>query len=193
MEATNRIITRWLAKTWKGKSENGHFVQFYDEDAQLLESVSAYLAGGLLQGAACIVIATQDHRIDLSARLRARGFDIDGATAARQYVALDAEATLNRFFADGHLDEGRFAESLEPVVSATELRYPRVLAFGEMVALLSRQGNHGAAIALEKLWNQLAGRHAFSLCCAYPRSAFSAHDRSAFESVCAQHTAVVAA
>lgn len=73
-----------MAKTWKGKSEYRHFVQFYDEDAELLESVSAFLTGGLPKDAACVVIATRDHRIHLSARLRARGFDIDRAVEDRQ-------------------------------------------------------------------------------------------------------------
>ena len=193
MDGTNRILTRWLAKTWKGKPENGHFVQFYDEDAKLVESVSAFLAGGLVQGAACIVIATHDHRVHLSARLRAHGFDMDRAVAAGRYVGLDAETVLRRLIVNGKPDPERFAEILEPVVAAAELRYPRVMAFGEMVALLAQDGEHRAALELEKLWNQLAIRHNFSLCCAYPRSAFSPHDRAVFEDVCAQHSAVVAA
>lgn len=193
MQATNPILARWLARTWKAKSENGHFVHFYDEDAKLLECVSAFLAGGLLQGAACVVIATSDHRIHLSARLRARGFDIDSAVSARQYVALDAATVLGALLVNGKPDSGRFEDIMEPLVAAAELHFPRVLAFGEMVALLVQDGKYGAAIELETLWNQLARRHAFSLCCAYPRNAFSAHDRNVFQSVCAQHSAVVAA
>lgn len=193
MKTTNRALVRWLAKTWKGKSEQGHFVQFYDEDAKLLESVSAFLAGGLLRGAACIVIATRDHRIHLGARLRAHGFDIDREIAAQRYIVLDAETVLGTLLVDGQPDPRRFEETVELVIAAAELHYPRVLAFGEMVALLAQDGKHAAALELEKLWNQVALRHAFSLFCAYPRSVFSPHDRGVLENVCAQHSAVVAA
>lgn len=68
-----------------------------------------------------------------------------------------------------------------------------MIAFGEMVGLLSHDGKHDAAIELERHWNQLAIRHAFSLFCAYPRTAFSANDRQAFERVCREHASVLAA
>jgi hypothetical protein len=182
-----------LSGGWKGMREHEHFVQFYDEDAALLESVAGFLGGGLLAGAGCIVIATREHRVHLGARLRARGFDMDDAVQARQYVALDAETVLASLMVDGSLDPEKFDEIIGPVVASAELRHPRVLAFGEMVALLSQAGNHAAAIELEKLWNRLAMRHAFSLFCAYPRSAFGDDDRHAIEHVCEQHSAVVAA
>jgi hypothetical protein len=172
--------------------EHEHFVQFYDEDAALLESVAGFLGGGLLAGASCIVIATREHRVHLGARLRARGFDMDDAGETRQYIALDAETVLADVMVDGNPDPGKFDEFFGPVIASAELRHPRVLAFGEMVGLLSQDGKHDAAIELEKLWNRLATRHAFSLFCAYPRSAFSANARAAIERVCGQHSAVVA-
>ena len=44
-------------------------------------------------------------------------------------------------------------------------RFPgqHVRAFGEMVDVLSKDGRHAAAIALEDLWNEL-GRNATSRC-----------------------------
>ena len=64
--------------------------------------------------------------------------------------------------------------------------------YGEMVAVLWDQGNVAAAIELERLWNDLAIRHPFSLLCAYPTSAFHT-DAGAeqFLQVCAQHSAVI--
>jgi hypothetical protein len=35
-------------------------------------------------------------------------------------------------------------------------RFPRVVAFGEMVSLLWSKGRHDAALHLEELWNDLA-------------------------------------
>jgi hypothetical protein len=36
-----------------------------------------------------------------------------------------------------------------------------------MVDLLARDGHYAAATAVEELWNDLAGRHRFSLLCGY--------------------------
>jgi hypothetical protein len=168
-----------------------HFVQFYDEDAVILDSASRFLVAGLISGGACIVIATQDHRLHFGTRLRARGFDLDHAIETGQYIALDAATLLPRLMVGNTPDPARFEEIVEPVLAKAELHYPHVFAFGEMVALLAGDGEHGAAVELEKLWNQLAVRHTFSLFCAYPRSAFSADDHTALDHVCAQHSQVV--
>ena len=175
-----------------GMKEHAHFVQFYDEDSALIESVAGFLESGLRAGAACIVIATPGHRASLGARLRSRGFDIDDAMTTGQYVALDAKTVLTDLMVDGVPDRGKFDEVVEPVIARAGLHFPRVLAFGEMVALLSRDGKHDLAVALEKLWNKLAARHAFSLFCAYPRSAFCADERIALGNICNQHSVVVA-
>jgi hypothetical protein len=178
---------------WQRIKEHQHFVQFYEDDASLVESAAGFFGAGLRAGAACITIATGEHRMHLGARLRARGFEMDEAIRDGQYVSLDAESVLSALMVGGQPDSKLFDEIIEPVIAAAELRHPHVLAFGEMVALLSADGNHSAAVALEKLWNQLAVRHSFSLFCAYPRRTFSAKDRGMFEKVCAQHAAVIAA
>jgi hypothetical protein len=178
---------------WHRTKEYQHFVQFYDDDAALMESVAGFFGAGLRSRAACIAIATSEHRLHLGARLRARGFEMDEAVRTGQYIALDAATVLEALMAGDEPDPARFDEIVEPVIAAAELRHPHVLAFGEMVALLSADKKHSAAVALEKFWNQLAVRHSFSLFCAYPRSTFSANDRGAFEKVCAQHSAVIAA
>jgi len=179
--------------SWERMKEHQHFVQFYDDDALLVESVAGFFGGGLRAGAACIAIATSEHRLHLAARLRARGFEMDEAVQTGQYVSLDADTVLATLMVGDHPDAKRFDDIVAPVIAAAELRHPHVLAFGEMVALLSADKKHGAAVALERLWNQLAVRHAFSLFCAYPRRIFSSNDRGAFENVCAQHSAVIAA
>lgn len=57
------------------------------------------------------------------------------------------------------------------IASVTDGR-SRVRAFGEMVALLWAEGNHGGAIRLEELWNDLQNSHSFALFCAYPMNGF---------------------
>lgn len=59
------------------------------------------------------------------------------------------------------------------IVERAALRGP-VRIFGEMVAVLWAEGKTRTAIRLEELWDELATRHAFSLLCAYPMSAYRA-------------------
>jgi len=67
-----------------------------------------------------------------------------------------------------------------------------VRAFGEMVNLLWCEGNGGAALALESLWNALSDTHSFSLLCGYGLQRFDdAADSAIFSAICAEHTHVV--
>jgi hypothetical protein len=68
----------------------------------------------------------------------------------------------------------------------------RMRAYGEMVNLLWQQGKTDQAIALEILWNQLAGIYDFSLLCGYASRAFQiSRGDAGYRHVCAQHTHVL--
>ena len=145
-----------------------HFVQFYEADAPLLDSLTGFIGGGLAAGGAGIVVATPEHREGLEQRLRAAGIDLDAARAAQAYVSLDAADTLARIVVDGVPDEGRFAEVIGRTVAGAARGGRRVRVFGEMVGLLLSRGQAGATIRLEELWNELRRTHALRLFCAYP-------------------------
>jgi hypothetical protein len=81
-----------------------HFVQFYEADQPLSDSLASFIGDGLAAGEAGIVVATPEHRADLERRLRATGIDLDAARAAGAYVALDADETLSRIMVDGMPD-----------------------------------------------------------------------------------------
>lgn len=172
--------------------EHSHFVQFFRHDEELLESVCGFLGGGLLSGAACVVIATREHQAGLAQRLGELGLDLEAAGEWNQYVVLDAADTLDAILVDGWPDPDRFEAVIAPIIGAAGKRHPRVVAFGEMVSLLSQAGRADAAIELEKLWNALAVRHRFSLFCAYPMHDFDdTANAQAFLDICAQHSGVV--
>jgi hypothetical protein len=175
---------------WKGTGAHEHFVQFFEQDAALVESARGFLGGGLLAGAACIVIATADQRHAIERGLIDSGFDLESARQWNQYVSLDASETLARFMVDGRPDAQKFAAIIGPEIAKLETRHERVLALGTMVAVLASDGQHAAAVELEKLWNKLAEHHRFSLFCAYPAAAFrdECHAQALLD-VCAQHSA----
>lgn len=167
-----------------------HAVQFYEKDDFLLDGVTRFVAAGISDGDSSIVIATRAHRMDLEARLVRRGFDLNAARRRGSYVALDAAETLGKFMVGDRPDAATFDQVVGTVIERSMQGPPlrRVRAFGEMVALLWAEGKSEAAIELERLWNDLATRHTFSLLCGYPIRVFAgATHEAGFEAVTAAH------
>jgi signal transduction histidine kinase len=184
---------------------HGHVVQFYSEDRSLIETLGHFIGSALEAGDAAIVVATEAHRQGLAEELKARGVDVSSAVEQGRYVPLDAVETMAQIMLDGWPDETRFAEHIGGVISRARLAAerakgsngsliiePRVVAFGEMVALLWAEGKHPSAIRLEQLWNDLAKTHSFSLRCAYPMGGFHLQEHSEpFLKICTEHSAVI--
>jgi hypothetical protein len=170
-----------------------HFVQFYKNDSFLIEEVSNFIGPALQAGAAGIVIATRPHLNQLGQRLQQDASPLHPVRfPAGAYLPLDAEATLARFMVNGWPDAARFNQVMEGIFrQAPVSTCDRVLAFGEMVALLVAAGRLEAALRLEELWNALAERLEFSLLCAYPMAEFDDDaDAAVFQAICAAHTRV---
>lgn len=179
---------------WSDIAESEHFVQFYETDAFLVESVSGFIGTALKAGDAAVVIATRAHRQGLESQLAARGIDLSAVCASGQFVMLDAAETLSEFMVDGSPDPERFTAVVGGVVARLTRSGRRVRAFGEMVALLWADGNQPAAIHLEELWNDLAKVHRFALFCAYPMNGVAGEaNGESFGSVCTCHTRVIPA
>ena len=176
----------------------GHSVEFYEDDAALIEGLSRFIGAALGAGDAAVVVATEPHREELARRLGSHGLDLGPATAEHRYVALDAAEVLSRIVVNGAPDALRFTEVMGEVIaraaSAATGEAPRVAAFGEMVALLWSDDNAEAAIQLERCWNDLAKRQAFDLHCAYPIGLFPRYgDVEQIARVCAEHERVLPA
>jgi len=173
---------------------DGHLVQYYEQEGFLYDRVTDFMSDGLRGNDAAVLIATRAHREGVESRLFRKGVDLSQLTARGRYHALDAHETLSRFMVDGTPDPERFANTLGPVIKTARAGDRRVLAFGEMVALLWAAGNRDAAIRLEELWNDLARRETFALLCAYPMSHFDdAGHAKPFAEINAAHTWVTPA
>ncbi|MGQ0679509.1 MAG: MEDS domain-containing protein [Actinomycetota bacterium] len=162
-----------------------HHVEFYESEPALFEGVARFLACSLNDGGAAVVVATEQHRAGFSAALATL------ADTSASFVSLDAPATLDRFMVQGRPDRLLFQAAVGGLIQQVLADAPSVRIYGEMVAVLWEQGNPGAAIALEDLWNELGERYPFELFCAYPMSAFNlTHRASLFWKVCDQHTSL---
>jgi len=179
-----------------GPAMSAHAVQFYEDEAVFIQSLSEFVGAALGAGGACIVIATQDHHRKLIEALSINGIEMARVLAEGRYIRLDARRTLDRFMLRGRPDRRRFWEEVELMVQRAKATLrpgsTTISAFGEMVAILWAEGNHEAAIELEHLWNEVIERHKIHLRCAYPVGSFAGHSYSEMvESICSEHSAVI--
>jgi hypothetical protein len=171
-------------------NHNDHFVELYEHDAGLVDSVRTFVSIGISNGEAAVVIATPAHREDIEAGLE-RTLDLDGARRQGLYTSLDAADTLARFTDGDEVDPIRFADEIGKVLAEAGRAGRKIRVFGEMVALLWEAGNVAGALRLEDHWNELAKTYGFRLFCAYPSRSFVADDTSSLTGVCNRHSHVV--
>lgn len=172
---------------------DGHAVQFYAHDAELVERVAGYLLGALEEGDAAIVVATAAHRRGVQARLSDAGVAVSAALENGTFRFLDADQTIRRFLVGDRPDPGGFESVIGGLIRQAGATGRPVRVFGEMVAMLWDAGQVNAALELEALWNDLARHLPFSLLCAYPRQSVAGADLDAFAQVCGLHSTVLAA
>ena len=86
---------------WSDMSDDEHFVQFYESDGFLLNSLSGFIGSAINSGVPAVVVATKPHRDGLDELMRANSVDVTNALASGKYVALDAAETLSKFMIDG--------------------------------------------------------------------------------------------
>jgi signal transduction histidine kinase/CheY-like chemotaxis protein len=177
---------------WSQTSGLDHFVQFYETDAFLLNSVSGFLGTGLSCGDAAIMVGTKAHRDGLAALLRQHGLDLDGLRASGQLVIHDAAETLAQFMVNGSPDPVLFREVVGGLIERAATGRKQVRIFGEMVALLWTDGNSQAAIDLENLWNELQKTHPFILFCGYSLNGLGGESHAQpLVDVCGTHSRVI--
>lgn len=179
---------------WTAMKAADHFVQFYESDEFLLDSLAGFIGAGLDAGDTCIVVATPEHGSSLGERLSLSGRDIAAASDFDQYIFLDASETLNSIISKGYPKQERFARVVGSLVDRAARRGQRVRIFGEMVALLWAEKKRDAAVRLEEMWNGLGRTHAFSLFCAYPMKGLEGEEQTApLKHICNSHTHVIPA
>jgi anti-sigma regulatory factor (Ser/Thr protein kinase) len=106
---------------------------------------------------------------------------------------LDAATAATGFIVDGSIDRAAFEAVVGAPVRRAAAQHRGVRVYGEMVALLWAAGDVGAAMDLERLWNELAASVPFALFCAYPADLVcDPLAGEAFSEVCHLHSTVLA-
>jgi len=187
----DKVITRTPSQSVE--TAHNHEVGFYSDQRSLLENVTQFIGAALDVGNAAIVVATESHRDSLLSRLEVRGLDIGAAIKQGRFVALDAADVLSAFLLNGMPDPALFMKAFGNLIpraaKAAKVEHPRVAIFGECVHLLWAKGNAEAAIATEKLSNQLIEAYAVDILCGYSVGQ-GGMDGHIFHRICAEHSAV---
>jgi DNA-binding NarL/FixJ family response regulator len=163
-----------------------HEIVFCSDEATLLNRLTRFIATALRAGNPAIVWTTESHRENLLERLRLKGVDIDAAIQQGMYVASDASETP---------DAGSILDAIRRLNEAALKRgkkHPRAAVCGERAGRMWAEGKTDAAIRLERLVNELARSHDMDILCVYPAPQ-GQQDSSAFQNLCAEHTAVYSA
>ena len=176
--------------------KHSHIVQFYSDNALVVREAGKVLGEALSAGQSAVVIATLEHRNKIAEKLKREVQDFEKAVADGRYISLDAAELLSGFMVGGMPDPQRFTNIVGRLVaraaSAARNAQPKVVAFGEMVAVLCAEGNSDAALKLETLWNELLERNPFFLYCAYPAQVFdNPSGAELFLRVCSEHGGIV--
>ena len=172
-----------------------HEVQFYSDEAILLDRFAGFAARALQAKDVAIVIATDRHLDALVPKLSAQNLDMDAAIQEGRYVPFQVEKMLSSFMVNGMPDSSRFEEVASGLIEAAAkegtTEHPRVATCEECAPLLWTQGKAEAAIRLEQLWGQIAITHEVDILCAYDLNSFLRdEDRHVFRNICAEHSVV---
>ncbi len=173
-----------------------HAVTFYERDDALFTTVAEYLAPCLEAGGAAALIATAAHRSGIRAALDARLPNVAALESQGRLTYADAQESLARLMKDGAPDPVTFETVVGAILTAARACRATpdvsVHVYGEMVHLLWADDRVEAAIALERLWNELAATTSFHLLCGYGLSERKRPaEPNAVTRVCAAHARVV--
>jgi hypothetical protein len=170
-----------------------HVVQIHEDNALFLDTLAEFASAGLVRGEAVVVIATPQHRYGLWKRLGKMDLDLVAAHSMDQLIVLDAEETMAKFMVEEWPNDVLFSEVSGGILNRATRNGRTVRVFGEMVAVMWRQGWGGAALKLEHLWADTSQKRDFSLFCAYPRTVFTKDIAENIGRVCALHSRVLEA
>jgi hypothetical protein len=180
---------------WAALAPSEHIVQFYRDDEELLDTLTAFVGEGVKSGESIVLIATQEHLRALRHRLVEVETDLMRALFEDRYIAIDANVALTSFMVNDLPDETLFGEFARNLLRRASVHNRKVRGFGEMVALLWARGNREATVRLEQMWEYFCNTHAIALLCSYPMAAFpdiqAGDSEDAVAQIHAAHTRII--
>jgi CheY-like chemotaxis protein len=172
-----------------------HIVQFYENDRFLHGAIAAFFLDPLRNGEPLIMIARPQTFDAVVSRLASESGRTPSDVGSR-FTFVPVETAMREVMDGDTPDPVRFEQTFSSLIAAVQQsgRQGTVRIYGETVDVLSRAGNHVAAIGLEGLWNTLFHGRDISVLCGYALSGFDDDVRANhFRAVCRQHSDVIPA
>lgn len=147
-----------------------HTVEFFTDDAALVDGFARFIEAAVNQGSAVTFIATESHQSELLRRLKADGFDAETLMRQGRCTFLDVLETLRTVMgADDLPDSTRYAKLLGQLVAslADTTQNPRTAACGEIAPFLLSEGKVEAAIQIEHQTDEFVREHDIDVFCGY--------------------------
>jgi signal transduction histidine kinase len=175
-----------------GGSAHRHSVEFFDRGAFPARAIGERLAQALARGEGALVLATGAHVAAVRGELACRVDALAPLLEQGRLVMLDADQVYAALA--GKLVTARLDALLGTVVREMAARCGRVHAYGELVDVACRHGDHTGALALEQWWNAQLPRYPLELGCGYEVQSFD-HPSAlpVFRAICDEHGTVDAA
>jgi DNA-binding NarL/FixJ family response regulator len=174
-----------------------HALQVHADDRHHLDTVSDLVATTLRSGDPVVIVATEATRAGITHRLQARHLTVSALLERGQYLEHDSPAILSQMVRDGRLDRERLRESADAFdqfrLGAPSGSGGRLTVVSDVAISLCRNGDFGAALDLERFWNELTRALPFFTVCSYPTECFETPAaRDQLSRICAEHSAVIA-
>ena len=178
---------------WGEIAPSDHVLQIYETDEIFIDALTGFVGGGINSDECCIVIATDAHLRALESKLGSYGVQVPALVSEERYIPLNADETLSSFMINGWPDEELFNDTISEILKRARGKSNRkIRAFGEMVAILWSEGNNGATVHLEHLWNKFCEQESFCLFCAYPKTGFTGDMADSINHICCTHSKMIA-
>jgi len=172
-------------------NSDAHAVQFRGSDHSWLDGVASVLSTALRRGDLVANILIGSNRDALAVRMHEKGWNVADLRAQGRYLNFEAEETATQVMGGLTPDIAAIAElvaSLDRARVASDASHLTIV--GEGVNVLCRRGNPEAALALERLWDELTRPLPILTICSYQKGFDHVWTSGFASAVCAHHSVI---
>lgn len=171
-------------------ADREHVAFMYERSAELRPAIGSWLAPILQRGGGALLICRTEHAALAREELATLGVRVETCEIEGRLVILDAERTLASFMKDGMPVGALFKRTARGILrQMRQVTAPGpIRAWGEMVDILTHEGDLDAAHRLEQLWNEIVAESDVHLLCTYSLDALDpATHAKALLDICSTH------
>lgn len=140
-----------------------HSMEIYKDDAAIAAIVADLFSQTRALNQPCLIIARSSVIQEVSDKLALIGVSADGITVLSSAEMLDA--LIDDRLPDPAMFRQIVGDLLDAICKGRDLCI--VTIYSDMADILISRENTMGAVGLELLWNEMAGRHMFTLVCGY--------------------------